>query len=340
MHSDPCIEVAHEIVGGLGDTSVSLTLDPAYRCPVLIVDDDKSIVAALATLMRRANYEVYTADSARQALCVMNTVACSVVITDWQMPDMDGLALCRNLRSRENGPYVYILLFSVRNNKSDILAGLAAGADDYVAKDAKSEEILARVEVGRRITRLDHSLRISNRENRRLSVTDPLTGAYNRRFLMRYLPREFERSRRLGHPLAVLSCDIDRFKQINDQFGHEAGDQVLQEFARRVGTCIRDSTDWIARTGGEEFIIVLPETNLQGATRVAEKVRMAIADRPFVIEATTHPVTVSIGATALEAQTDFEAVSLNELLRTADRCLYMSKNLGRDRATAKAPLPA
>jgi two-component system, cell cycle response regulator len=259
------------------------------------------------------------------------------VITDWQMPDMDGLELCRSLRSQADNSYVYILLLTIRQSKHDILTGLAAGADDYIVKGAPTEEILARAEVGRRITRLEQSLRVSNRENRRLSVTDPLTGAHNRRYLMKYLPREIERSRRHQHPVAILSCDIDNFKRVNDEFGHAVGDEVLREFAARVKHCIRAATDWVARTGGEEFMIVLPETNLHGAACAAEKVRLALATRPIATRAGAHAVTVSIGATALETAVDFEAVPLIELLRTVDRCLYMSKNLGRDRVTAGAP---
>jgi diguanylate cyclase (GGDEF)-like protein len=247
---------------------------------------------------------------------------------------MDGLALCRSLRSQGNNAYVYVLLLTVRKTKPDVLAGLAAGADDYIVKGAPPEEILARLEVGRRITRLEHSLRVSNRENRRLSVTDPLTGLRNRRYLMQYLPRELDRSRRHQHPLALLSCDIDKFKQVNDEFGHEVGDEVLEAIAARLTSCIRESTDWIARTGGEEFMIVLPETDLGGASRVAEKVRSCLANQPIATRAGTLPITVSIGATALETMADFARVSVVELLRAADRCLYISKNLGRNRATA------
>jgi diguanylate cyclase (GGDEF)-like protein len=321
----------------INDTSISLKLDVSSRCPVLIVDDDELVLASLARLLSRADYEVYTANSAAAALRILSVESCRIVITDWQMPDMDGLTLCRSLRSRTDNSYVYILLLTIRKSEHDILTGLAAGADDYIVKGAPAEEILARAEVGRRITRLEQSLRVSNRENRRLSVTDPLTGVRNRRYLMKYLPREIERSRRHQHPVAVLSCDIDNFKRVNDEFGHDAGDEVLREFAARVKSGLRTATDWVARTGGEEFMIVLPETNLCGATCVAEKVRCALAAQPIATRAGALAVTVSIGVSALETAVDFETVPLVELLRTADRCLYMSKHLGRDRATAASP---
>jgi diguanylate cyclase (GGDEF)-like protein len=196
------------------------------------------------------------------------------------------------------------------------------------------------VEVGRRITHLEQSLRASNAENRRLALTDALTAARNRRYLMTFLPRELERSKRYGHPLAVLSCDIDDFKAINDRYGHEAGDQVLQAFVTRAVGCTRSSIDWIARAGGEEFMIVLPETNLEQAAAVAEKVRRALANRPVPTCSGPLTVTVSIGATALESAAEILGTPVVELLRAADRCLYISKQSGKDRSTSLVPARA
>jgi diguanylate cyclase (GGDEF)-like protein len=166
-----------------------------------------------------------------------------------------------------------------------------------------------------------------------MSVTDPLTGVHNRRFLMKYLPRELERSRRCDHPLGLVSCDLDNFKRINDEFGHEAGDEILQTFALRAGQSIRQEIDWMARSGGEEFIIVLPETTLKGASRAADRLRLALAAYPMSTSAGSLSVTVSMGVTALETAQELSAVSVRELLRAADRFLYTSKRLGRDRAT-------
>jgi two-component system cell cycle response regulator len=166
-----------------------------------------------------------------------------------------------------------------------------------------------------------------------MSVTDALTGAHNRRFLMKYLPRELERSRKTGAPLAVISCDIDHFKRVNDDFGHAAGDEVLKAFATRVGACIRQGTDWIARSGGEEFVVVLPGSNLGAACHVAERVRSVLAAEPMSSSAGSLTVTVSMGITVVEGNEDKTVVSAAELLRAADRGLYASKRLGRNRAT-------
>jgi two-component system cell cycle response regulator len=230
--------------------------------------------------------------------------------------------------------YVYVTILTVREGKQEMLTSLAAGADDYIVKGSSNEEILARMEVARRITHLEHSLRRSNRENRRLSVTDPLTATHNRRYLMKYLPRELARAQRYNRPLAVLSCDIDGFKQVNDRLGHAAGDHVLKEFAERATRCLRETSDWLARSGGDEFVIVMPETTLLGANCVAQKLRHVLAIPPVVIHDRPLKITLSIGVTALETRSEISDTTAFELLRAADQGLYASKQSGKDQATS------
>jgi two-component system, cell cycle response regulator len=165
-------------------------------------------------------------------------------------------------------------------------------------------------------------------------MTDPLPRAPNRCFLLKHLPRELDRSRHNNHPLAIISCEIDHFRRINDSFGHDAGDEVMQAFVTRSRTCIRQALDWIARSGGEEFVFVLPETNLNGASRIAYSLRKVLSAQPMSTCAGPLAITVSIGVTALETAQELKSTSAAELLRTADRCLYASKRLGGDRATA------
>lgn len=317
----------------INDTGIRLRFNSPQPCHAIIVDNDESTRTPLAQLLQLAGYQVHSAGTGEEALIMLAALPCQIVITNYTMPGMDGPRLCRALRLRDCEQYTYVLLLVDPAERRDVLQGLAAGADDCVAKNASSEEILARVEVGRRITRLEHSLRASGEENHRLSLTDPLTGARNRRFLMKYLPREVDRSRRYNRPLAVLSCDIDSFKRINDQYGHDAGDLVLQAFVDRASACLRESTDWIARAGGEEFVIVLPETPLGGASRVAEKLRLAMARQTVRTLSGQLNATVSIGVTSLETADEHANISVAELLRAADQCLYVSKNSGRDRTT-------
>jgi diguanylate cyclase (GGDEF)-like protein len=310
---------------------LSLTATPDRS--VLVVDDDELVLARLGSLLKRGGYDVFTAKSCEEALVLLDRHSCNIVLADWEMPGMDGIALCRELRLSDTEQYTYLIILTGRSGKLDILTCLGAGADDYLARSASPEEVLARLEVGRRITRLEQSLRVSNEENRRLSETDSLTGAHNRQYLMRNLPRELERSRRYLHPISVLSCDLDDFKRINDRCGHEIGDQVLQSCIERIMSCLRTSMDWIARSGGDEFVIVLPETGLSGAQRVAEKICQAIATPTITTSSGQFSVTVSIGATALETAQELTETSVIELLRAVDKCLYTSKSLGRDRTT-------
>ncbi len=335
MHLEPNRALAESSDIDLEDTILTRLLEARRQCCVLVVDDDDLVRSRLASQLKACHYDVEVAASGKEALRVLAETHCHIVLTDWQMPDMDGLTLCRRVRLAQKKGYVYVLMLTVRNTKEDILAGLAAGADDYVVKGAPMDEILARLEVGRRITHVEHSLRATNREHRRLSLTDSLTGAYNLRHFVKYLSRELKRSQRYGHPLAVLSCDIDEFKQVNDRFGHEAGDELLREFVVRSESCIRKDSDWLARVGGDEFMIVLPETTAGGAKQVAQKLFQVFAMEPVLTRAGPISFTVSIGVTGVEAKHEPDSsLRLEDLIRAADRGMYASKRLGGDQSTA------
>ena len=333
MQTNPLKSISTTELIDSNDSQIMLLSEPASSCRVLIVDDDELVLRRLSATVLLGGYETHTATSGAAALRLLTEIPCQIVLTDWHMPDMDGLALCCKLRSSEKDGYIYILLVTVRSSRSDIVAGLAAGADDYLVKGATTEELLARIGVGRRITQLERSLRVSNRENRRISVTDALTGVRNRRFLMKYLPRELERARKSDMPLAVLSCDIDHFKQVNDNYGHQAGDEILQEFAKRAAGCISQATGWIARAGGEEFVLVLPETSPEEARCVAARLREVLAADTITTCAGQLAITVSIGISVAETERELSEASVLDLLRAADQGLYASKRSGRDRAT-------
>ena len=316
---------------------IRFSLTATSQCRVLVVEDDESVRARLQSLLKRSGYEVSSANSDEEALVLLDERGCDILLIDWGTPRIDGIALCRELRLREAERRIYTIILTGHSGEFTIVASLRAGADDCLSKSASSEELLARMEVGRRITRLQHSLRESNEENQRFSETDPLTGAHNRRFLTNNLPRELERSRRYLRPISILGCDLDDLKGINQRCGHKAGDQVLQAFVERVLGCIRMSTDWMARSGGDEFVIVLPETGLSGARCVAEKIRRMIATSTIATSSGQCGLTVSLGATALETTRELAETSMTELLRAVDKCLQSSKNLGHDRSTC-API--
>jgi len=313
---------------------------PARRpCRVLVVDDDDLVRTRLAGLLSAAHFDVETVGTGTEALRVLNATHCHVVLTDWQMPDMDGLALCRRVRLRIQESYIYVLMLTVRNAEGDMLAGLAAGADDYIVKGSAIEEILARLEIGRRISQHENSMRGSNRENRCLSHADPLTGAYNIAYLVQHLPRELARSQRHGHSMAVLNCKIDGFRVIAEQFGEEVGALLLRAFVARADGCIRN-TDWLARTGEAEFMLVFPETPCKGAHHVAQKLRQLFALHPLLTPAGPIAFTLSIEVTAVDARRDADcALQIHALLRTADTGMVGYERRDGDMGDLVAPWP-
>jgi two-component system cell cycle response regulator len=297
-----------------------------HSCRVLVVDDDDLVRGRLATLLA-PRYEVEVAASAAEALRVLNTKDCHVVLTDWQMPDMDGLALCRQVRRRVQDGYIYVLMLTIRDAPQDILTGLAAGVDDYVVKGAPLEEIIARLEIGRRITQTKNSAS----PFAGLSHTDPATGAHNLHYLVQHLPRELARSQRYGHALAVLTCNIDGFERIEDL---ETGDELLRRFVGRSVACIRKG-DWMARTSSDEFMIVLPETNAQGARCVARKLRYLFAREPLSTPDDSSAFAVRIGVTAVEAKHDPDStLRIDALLRAALNQSQSDRRLGGDTSAA------
>lgn len=298
---------------------------------ILLAEDDPVTRMLMTRFLKKAGYEVEAVADGAEALHRMTARYYPMLVTDWEMPQMDGLALCQAVRNLQLDGYVYALLLTARDGKEHIIAGLEAGADDYLVKPVHEPELLARLNAGRRILALEHSLRAANERNRLMSITDALTGTYNRRYLMDQLPREVERARRYAYPLSVLMCDIDFFKRMNDACGHAAGDEVLQQFAARVQKSIRTTSDWIARYGGEEFLIVLPETSHEGAMFVAEKIRSIMAASPFVTRAGEATITASFGVASTAPQGPDLSLKGEMLLRSADECLYRSKETGRNR---------
>jgi diguanylate cyclase (GGDEF)-like protein len=313
------------------------TLDLGRPTRVLIVDDDDLLLARLGDVLGRAGFDVCTAASGSTALASLDQAFAPIVITDLNMPDMNGLFVCRTIRGRTWPGYVYILLLTGQNAEEDILAGFDAGADDYIDKRTSPEQLLARLGTAQRILTLELSLKEASAEQGRLALTDVLTGAPNRRYFERRLSRELERARRFGGELCVLSLDIDYFKQVNDRYGHAAGDTVLQEFVRRLRECLPRDTDWLARIGGEEFVVVLEETGTRGARIVAERLRRAVAETPVRTRTGNVRVTVSIGVATLATTLDRAQVNMESLLQQADKHLYLSKARGRNRATFPPP---
>jgi diguanylate cyclase (GGDEF)-like protein len=324
------------------DESVITQIQPAMMAVaprVLLVDDDEIMVERLRDLVTAAGFEVITASDGESALVSLATQFAPIVILDRRMPGMDGLAVCRRIRATQYPGYVYIMLMTAHDSEDEILAGLDAGADDYLSKRVSGTHVIARLATARRILQLEHSLRQAIEERRRMAMTDALTGSHNRRYFMNHMRRELKRTRRFGGEVALLVFDIDHFKHINDRYGHAAGDAVLVEFVRRMQAALPREYDWCARLGGEEFAVVLPQTNLAGGATVAEKIRRAVAAAPIVTGEGAIEVTVSVGVSGIACFADRGAVTADHLLSRADDCLYHSKNGGRDCVTVDTPVP-
>ncbi|MET0498259.1 MAG: diguanylate cyclase [Steroidobacteraceae bacterium] len=316
-------------------------LNPSTQTPIaasgwriLLVDDEPTQRLIMARLLKRAGYLVETAGNGLEALAKIDSGDFQLMITDWEMPEMDGIALCSALRASQNRGYIYTILLTARDAIEHVVTGLQAGADDYLTKPVIEPELIARLNTGKRIVTLERSLRSANEENRRLSITDPLTGAYNRRYLMEQLPREIERAARYGRHLSVVMCDVDHFKKINDTHGHLIGDEVLKWFVSNLQKSVR-ACDWVARYGGEEFVAVLPETHVLNAGAAAENLRQGLSAVPFVLDDVSFPVTASFGASGWKELVPAGA-TLDALMGKCDTGVYASKAAGRDRVTVES----
>jgi two-component system, cell cycle response regulator len=308
-----------------------MPLEP--RC-VLLAEDDPVARLMTARLLKKAGYEVVAVADGAQALDALRARFFPVLLTDWEMPVLDGLGVVAGVRSGEWPGYVFTILLTGRDSQESVLAGLEAGADDYLKKPVDEAELLARMKTGWRIAELEQRLRAAQQEATKLSLTDALTGLSNRRYLIDQLPSEVERARRYGRPLSLVMCDIDHFKKINDTYGHPAGDAVLKAFGTMLRTSVRNSVDWSARYGGEEFVLVLPETDLAGALACAEKLRAAASALAVPQRHSAITLTASFGAATMCSRWPQSAVA-EALLAQADICLYQSKQAGRNRVTGQ-----
>jgi len=246
----------------------------------------------------------------------------------------DSLEVIRTLRSQQAEHAPFILYISELDEGEEREAGLIAGADDCIGRRSPENELRARVGAARRIAELEAVLRIALIENRKLSTTDDLTRVASRRFFNKHFPREVDRAARYGRALSLILCDIDFFKNINDTFGHAAGDQVLTQFGALLQQSLRRGVDWVARIGGEEFAVVLPETSYQQALDTARKLRTTIANNHFNVQDKKAEITASFGLCGLDRVPAGERRIAEHMLKIADVALYKSKNAGRNRVTA------
>lgn len=289
----------------------------------------------LEKTLAKAGYEAVSVKDGHEALASFRKRFFPIVFTDWMMPEMDGLQLCRAIRKEVSIGYVFIFLLTAKNSKEDIVAGLEAGADDYLTKPFDRSELFARLKTAIRILELEKSLKEANEEIRVLSVTDTLTGCYNRTYMDEHLAKELKRAVRYNHPISLIMIDIDHFKEVNDTYGHLAGDQVLKALVETISRSTRADVDWVARYGGEEFIAVFPETDFRRAEILAERLCREVSGRVIQFKENEIRVTASFGVTGFLSSPSVRDIPYETMISIADKSLYQAKQEGRNTVRGK-----
>ncbi len=287
---------------------------------ILIAEDDLTSRLVLGATLKKLGHEVTAAGDGQQAWDALAGEHFPVLISDWMMPGMDGLELCRRIRGGSDPQYTYIILLTAMGGKASFLDGMDAGADDFVTKPFDEEQLVARLRVAERILALHAKLRTQ-------AMFDGLTGLLNRTAIVNCLTSEMDRARRDAKPLSAVLLDLDHFKRVNDSYGHGAGDDVLREAARRLKNAMR-GYDTVGRYGGEEFLIVAPGCSAADVLALAERVRQSIGERNVETGAESLPISCSLGAAVAWAEKKEEA---DALVARADAALYRAKEKGRNR---------
>jgi two-component system cell cycle response regulator len=297
---------------------------------VLVADDSATIRALLRSSLKRWGFdEVVEASNGDEAWAHLQAEkGPGLALIDWEMPGLEGVELCRRVRQREEqgaSAYTYMILFTARGGRRNVVSGMEAGADDYVVKPFDEHELRVRVRAGRRIVDLQSELYSLQEQFKTQSRTDPLTGCLNRRGMVERLMAELSLAGRDRRPVGVALLDLDHFKSVNDTYGHAAGDEVLKELVRRVNGTTRAS-DSIGRIGGEEFLVLWPGLTPEVSKVAAERVRTVVEEKPFEVGGSRIHMTASVGLT-----TTWGSEGQDTVVARADQALYAAKEAGRNR---------
>ena len=294
---------------------------------ILIIEDELIFRRMVKKYLLEAGYEIVEAEDGLSAWELFQKEPFQLVITDWMMPGLDGPALVQKIRTSGQKSYTYIIMLTAMDNKDNIVLGLESGADEYLTKPFNSRELIARVASGMRILRLEEELMQARIQMEALAMHDGLTGLLNRRAIEEYAEAEFNMAGRKKQPMSVILLDIDHFKNVNDRFGHKFGDVVLRQVAQTLKEDLRNY-DRVGRWGGEEFLLILPGTELKDAVIVAERLRSKTAAVQTSLEnGETFSIHISLGTACTTGQ--FQ--SLAKLIDAADQALYQAKQSGRNR---------
>jgi two-component system cell cycle response regulator len=300
--------------------------DAAQSLQVLVVDDSPVCQKLVQQALEQEAYSMLFAKSGGEALKLYERHAPSIIITDWMMPDFSGLELCQRIRADLRRTYTYLIVLTSISEKANVVKGLAAGADDYLTKPFDPAELLARIGVGRRIVDLHREIDAKNRLLEGMAHSDPLTALPNRRAIEEWAARQLRGAARHGFPFWVVLADLDSFKSVNDNYGHDAGDAVLQAFAEALKEHTR-SSDICGRLGGDEFLMVIAHVGEEDIQPTMDRFREQFALQEFTFEGKKVRVTASFGIAGFHGK---DAPEFSALLRRADKALYAAKHAGRN----------
>src|SRR6266705_2435515 len=296
------------------------------KLPVLVVDDSPFSRKLLEHALSGDSYSLLFAEDGNGALQLFKEHRPAIVITDWMLPDSTGPELCQRIRTESPNSYTYIILLTSMTEKEDIVKGLSSGADDYLTKPFDRGELLARIGVGRRMIDLHREIDAKNKQLEEMAHTDPLTGLPNRRAIEEWANRQLRGAARHGYSLWAIHVDLDCFKNINDGYGHDAGDQVLRGIARILKEHTRAS-DISGRMGGDEFLLVVTHVEKKHIPLTVERLREKIASQQFCFGSENISVTASFGVCGFQGK---EPPEFSKLVQQADKALYGAKRAGRN----------
>ncbi|MDR1139717.1 MAG: PleD family two-component system response regulator [Rickettsiales bacterium] len=316
-------------IGGVAGSSIMDYSNQIFDANILVVDEDVFQAEQIYNVLSQRFGSIKVLNDPTEALEIGIEDNYDLIISDMQFSQTDGLRLCSEFRSKVETRYTPILILSEDYDKNNLVKALNVGANDYLTVPLDESELMARVNLQVKRKRYQDALRMNLFNNAEMSIKDPLTNCYNRRYFDAHLKNIVKDSVEKNRRLSLMILDIDYFKVVNDDFGHSAGDELLKQMQKRISENIR-VTDLLARFGGEEFVIVMPDTDVSDAYTVAERIREIIATEPFVLsgENTTHSVTVSIGIAEMQ-KSDLD--NIKKFIVRADRYLYKAKNSGRNR---------
>jgi diguanylate cyclase (GGDEF)-like protein len=300
---------------------------------ILIAEDEPAYRHLLEEILIKWGYEVVVAKDGNEAYQILLTDnAPKLAILDWKMPGLEGIDVCQKIRKAAGDFYTYIILLTSQQRDEDLVIGMEAGADDYIIKPFKHNELKVRLRAGRRIIELQNELLAAREILHAKATHDSLTGMLNHEEILGILDKELARSERDGVCVSIIMADIDHFKKINDSYGHLAGDAVLRIIAQKMHSMAR-AYDSIGRYGGEEFLVILPDCCMECATAFAERLCSFISSDQIDTPEGLIPVTFSLGvATSVGGKRMGE----NFLVRAADAALYKAKENGRNRVEVAA----